>query len=97
MRISSLSLALPVPDLPLLNSSLPPSRWLARAGYLVTARMIAEVGLLLSQEREELPQWARQGGVLTSATIGGERLAERLKLYAGFDIETAVFEEGKDK
>jgi hypothetical protein len=59
--------------------------------------MIAEVGLLLSQEREEMPQWARQGGVLTSATIGGERLAERLKLYAGFDIETAVFEEGKDK
>lgn len=59
--------------------------------------MIAEVGLLISQQRADMPGWTQQGGVFTSATIGGEVLAERLRKYAGFTIECERWEEKKGK
>jgi short subunit dehydrogenase-like uncharacterized protein len=49
-------------------------------GYGATARMLAETGLLLA--RDEVPV---EGGVLTPAVAGGQRLIERLR-RVGVDI-----------
>lgn len=59
--------------------------------------MIAETALLISEDRSKLHPWVQKGGVLTSATVGGDLLAERLSEYAGFQWTTGVFESSKSK
>lgn len=53
-------------------------------GYLVTARMISETGLMIALD--ELAPVARDGGILTPATLGGEVLATRLMKYADMKL-----------
>ncbi|CAD6885751.1 unnamed protein product [Tilletia caries] len=56
-------------------------------GYSVTTKMVIETALLIA-EKEKLPASARVGGVLTTAALGGELVAERFQRYAGFEIST---------
>ncbi|PKI85527.1 hypothetical protein MVES1_000230 [Malassezia vespertilionis] len=58
-------------------------------GYLRTATMISETALALALNRNALSPLAQQGGVHTSATIGGEVVRDRLVQYGGFHIVTA--------
>ncbi|WFD41066.1 uncharacterized protein MJAP1_004059 [Malassezia japonica] len=58
-------------------------------GYLKTAAFISETALTLALEKERLSPLAQQGGVLTTASIGAEALADRLGKYAGVTIESA--------
>lgn len=65
-------------------------------GYLKTAAFLAETALTLVLEKERLSPLARQGGVLTPATIGAEALAARLGQYAGVVIRSAPVPLGTD-
>ncbi|SJX64884.1 uncharacterized protein SRS1_15313 [Sporisorium reilianum f. sp. reilianum] len=69
------------------------------AGYLLTARMITETALTILDDKSEkvnpLEGAGVQGGVLTPALIGAERLAQRLVEYGQFEITTKRFE-GKE-
>ena len=55
-------------------------------GYLKTATMIAETALAIALDYDNLSPIAKQGGVLTTATLGGELMAQRLMKYGGFVI-----------
>lgn len=72
-------------------------------GYLKTATMIAETALAIALDYDNLSPIAKQGGVLTTATLGGELMAQRLMKYGGFviasrdvtnvqDVSTALFD-----
>ena len=65
-------------------------------GYLKTASMISEAALSIALDYEKLSPLAKQGGVLTPATYGGDVLAERLVKYAGFSISGADVTQVKD-
>ena len=58
-------------------------------GYLKTAAFISETALTIALEKDRLSPLAKQGGVLTPATIGAEVLAERLGEFAGVEIKMA--------
>lgn len=61
-------------------------------GYSITAQLISEISLTLAlSDRQKLHPLAQQGGVLTSATIGAEEIAERLRKNAGYKIVTEQF------
>lgn len=67
-------------------------------GYLLTARMIVETALTIvdGKDKRESPLGKGvEGGVLTPALVGAERLAERLVEYGQFEISTEKYEEGK--
>lgn len=65
-------------------------------GYLLTARMIVETALTIldDKDKKKNPMQNAQvdGGVLTPALVGAERLAERLVRFGGFTITTEPFE-----
>ena len=65
-------------------------------GYLITSRFLAETALALAFDKERLSPLAQTGGILTTATIGGEVIASRLGTYAGMTIKSAVVNEGAD-
>ncbi|PKI85332.1 hypothetical protein MVES1_000232 [Malassezia vespertilionis] len=56
-------------------------------GYLKTAAMVSEVALTLALERAKLSTLAQEGGVHTTATVGGEVVRDRLAKYAGLRFE----------
>ncbi|KAI3624214.1 hypothetical protein GLX27_002989 [Malassezia furfur] len=58
-------------------------------GYLKTAAFISETALTIALEKDRLSPLAKQGGVLTPATIGAEVLAERLGNFANVEIKMA--------
>lgn len=61
-------------------------------GYSVTAVLISEMALTLAlEDPKNLHVLAQKGGVLTPATIGAERIAERLKRNADFEISCTDF------
>ncbi|SNX84025.1 uncharacterized protein MEPE_02733 [Melanopsichium pennsylvanicum] len=66
-------------------------------GYLLTARMIVETALTIVDDKDKkqnpLDGDNVQGGVLTPALVGAERLAQRLVEYAQFQIVTERFDE----
>lgn len=66
------------------------------AGYLLTARMIVETALTIIDEKEKkvnpFEKAQVEGGALTPALVGAERLAERLVKYSQFEITTEPFE-----
>ncbi|KAN0062664.1 hypothetical protein ACQY0O_004854 [Thecaphora frezii] len=58
-------------------------------GYTLTSRMIVESALTIAREdRDACGPIAKQGGVLTGATLGAEKLVERLVKYGQFQIDT---------
>ncbi|KAH7099922.1 saccharopine dehydrogenase [Auriculariales sp. MPI-PUGE-AT-0066] len=64
------------------------------AGYLGTSVIISEAALLLLRTpRDRLSPFARQGGLLTSATALGSLLAERLSQTRFIDISSTVVSE----
>ena len=65
-------------------------------GYLKTACMISEVALAVALDYDKLTPMAKQGGVLTPATIGGEIIAERLVKYSDFSIKGLDVSNAKD-
>ncbi|WFD32657.1 hypothetical protein MSPP1_003706 [Malassezia sp. CBS 17886] len=65
-------------------------------GYLQTATMISEAALTIALERARLPKLAQAGGILTTATLGGEVYAERLVKYGKFEIATADVSDVQD-
>ena len=65
-------------------------------GYLKTASMISEAALSIALDYEKLSPLAKQGGVLTPATFGGDVLADRLVKHAGFTITCADVTQAKD-
>ncbi|EST09382.1 Saccharopine dehydrogenase / Homospermidine synthase [Kalmanozyma brasiliensis GHG001] len=71
------------------------------AGYLLTARMIVETALTIIDDkgRKQNPfeKAGVQGGVLTPALVGAERLAERLVEFSQFEITTEKFDENEVK
>ena len=73
------------------------------AGYLKSATMVSEAALAIALDYDNLSPIAKQGGVLTTATLGGELMAQRLMKYGGFviasrdvtnvqDVSTALFD-----
>lgn len=66
------------------------------AGYLLTARMIVETALTIIDDKASKTNPLRdasvQGGVLTPALVGAERLAERLVEFGQFEITTDKFD-----
>ncbi|SPC67815.1 uncharacterized protein UHOD_06916 [Ustilago sp. UG-2017b] len=71
------------------------------AGYLLTARMIVETALTIiddkSKKTNPFEKAQVEGGALTPALVGAERLAERLVKYSQFEITTEPFEDGQVK
>ncbi|KAF7290100.1 Sacchrp-dh-NADP domain-containing protein [Mycena chlorophos] len=59
-------------------------------GYRLAAVMISEAALSIALQFDELPAWARRGGVLTPATAFGDVLPKRLD-GAGISIRSQVF------
>lgn len=58
-------------------------------GYTLTARMIVEAALTIAEGQRSRGEF--QGGVLTPALIGAERLAERLVKFGRFEIKVESF------
>lgn len=58
-------------------------------GYLKTAAFIAETALTIVLEKQRLSPLGQLGGVLTPASIGAEALSDRLRKFAGVQIQTA--------
>lgn len=71
------------------------------AGYLLTARMIVETALTIIDDKKKkvnpLEKAGVEGGVLTPALVGAERLAERLVEFGQFEITTDRFDENEVK
>ncbi|TKY88759.1 hypothetical protein EX895_002390 [Sporisorium graminicola] len=65
-------------------------------GYLLTARMIVETALTILDDKSKkinpLEKAGVQGGALTPALIGAERLAQRLVEFGHFEITTEKYE-----
>lgn len=59
-------------------------------GYALTAKMIAELGLVIINDYERLPLLAREGGPLTSVTAGGDVYFERLVERGVLSVETKI-------
>ncbi|PWY99985.1 hypothetical protein BCV70DRAFT_103587 [Testicularia cyperi] len=61
-------------------------------GYLLTSRMIVETALTILEPNSQLTPLGNKGGVLTPAALGADKLAQRLRDYAQFSIETSEFD-----
>jgi len=59
-------------------------------GYYLSPIMMAESGLALLLNREELPALSRKGGVLTPAVAFGDAVVKRLQDSGKFDIRCEV-------
>lgn len=56
--------------------------------------MISEASLCLALDFDKLPyKWVEGGGILTPMSALGEVYTERMKKYAGLEIESKVIEE----
>lgn len=66
-------------------------------GYSSTAQMIVECALFVVQDPDQLHPLAKQGGVLTGALLGAERLSDRLVQNANWTIEKGQVYDGKTK
>lgn len=63
-------------------------------GYIGAAEMLAETALLAA-EGTGLSALAKQGGILTGATIGAKGLADRLTRYADFTFQVGPFDKDR--
>ncbi|KIK58568.1 hypothetical protein GYMLUDRAFT_202410 [Collybiopsis luxurians FD-317 M1] len=61
-------------------------------GYYLSPAMMAESGLALLLNRDELPALAKQGGVLTPAVALGDVIIGRLREFSGFEVVYEVVE-----
>lgn len=61
-------------------------------GYSTTAQMIVEVALFVVQEPNQSHPIASNGGVLTGALIGPQRLSQRLMENANWTIEAQSYD-----
>jgi len=59
-------------------------------GYFLSPIMMAESGLSMLLNREELPALSKKGGVLTPAVALGNVIVQRLQEYAKFDIRCEI-------
>lgn len=66
-------------------------------GYALAAVMISEGALALLLSRDELPEAALEGGVLTPSTALGDVLVQRLRQSGRFEIESEVIPAGRDE
>ncbi|PWN93742.1 hypothetical protein FA10DRAFT_264349 [Acaromyces ingoldii] len=65
-------------------------------GYVGAAEMMSEAALLIA-EGTGLSKLAKQGGVLTGATIGAKGLVERLTRYADFKFDIGPYKDRDSK
>lgn len=65
-------------------------------GYLKTAAFLGEMALTIALEKERLTPMAKQGGILTPATVAPEIIAARLSKYGGVTIKGAKVSDSED-
>lgn len=65
-------------------------------GYVGAAEMMSEAALLIA-EGTGLSKLAKQGGVLTGATLGAKGLVERLTRFADFKFDVGPYKDRDSK